>query len=330
MGVLAKELSDLEPVAQEYATFKSIMTSLNELGPLLADPDMRALAQEEQTTLLTDLTTSADAILTALLPRDIADEGSAVLELRAGAGGSEAALFVRDLFGMYEQYALLEGWQFKPAHCTLAEAGGGGGFKDATAIVSGKGVFARFKFESGTHRVQRVPETEAQGRIHTSTVTVAVLPMPEQVEKLVDIPEKDLRIDVFRASGAGGQHVNTTESAVRLTHLPTGIVVSNQDERSQHKNKAKAMSVMRAKLYDLERSRVQTARRDARRALIGTGDRSERIRTYNFPQGRVTDHRVGVTVHDLHGVLKGIKLGEILDELNVRARLEGLSEVAGE
>ncbi|KAI9183882.1 Peptide chain release factor 1, mitochondrial [Blastocladiella emersonii ATCC 22665] len=321
---LSRDLSDLAPVADEYAAFRSTQEALADVAVLLGDPEMRAMAQEEHDELNAALETSARALIAHLLPKDLADEGSAVLEVRAGAGGSEAALFARDLFAMYETYAQLQAWRWKEAHVSAADSGG---FKDATATISGPGVFRKLKFESGVHRVQRVPETESQGRIHTSTVTVAILPLPEQVEKLVDVPEKDLRIDVYRASGAGGQHVNTTESAVRVTHLPTGLVVAIQDERSQHKNKAKAMSILRAKLYDLERQRANAARRDARRSQIGTGDRSERIRTYNYPQGRVTDHRIGLTIHDLVGVVAGHRLGEMLDELAIRAEIEQLAAV---
>jgi peptide chain release factor 1 len=246
-----------------------------------------------------------------LLPKDAADEKSAILEVRAGTGGEEAALFAGDLFRMYQRYADRMGWK---VNVLSASESATGGYKEIIANITGKGVFARLKFESGGHRVQRVPETEAQGRIHTSAATVAVLPEAEEVD--IKIDDKDLRIDVFRASGPGGQSVNTTDSAVRITHLPTGLVVSQQDEKSQHKNKAKAMKVLRARLYELERSKLDAERAQNRRSQIGTGDRSERIRTYNFPQGRVTDHRIAFTTHQLPYVLEGASaLDEIIDAL---------------
>ncbi len=240
----------------------------------------------------------------------MAVENSAILEVRAGTGGEEAALFAADLFRMYQRYAELHGWRFE---LMQASDTGIGGVKEAIAEIGGKGVFARLKFESGVHRVQRVPETESSGRIHTSAATVAVLPEAEEVDIAID--EKDLRIDVFRASGPGGQSVNTTDSGVRITHVPTGIVVSQQDEKSQHKNRAKAMKVLRARLYDAERAAKDAERAAARRSQVGTGDRSERIRTYNFPQGRVTDHRIGLTLHKLERVLAGEALDEIVDAL---------------
>ena len=246
-----------------------------------------------------------------LLPKDTADEKSAILELRAGTGGDEAALFAGDLFRMYQRYADRRGWKVSVLSASKSATGG---YKEVIANITGKGVFARLKFESGVHRVQRVPETEAQGRIHTSAATVAVLPEAEEVD--IKIDDKDLRIDVFRASGPGGQSVNTTDSAVRITHLPSGLVVSQQDEKSQHKNKAKAMKVLRARLYELERSKRDAERAQDRRSQIGSGDRSERIRTYNFPQARVTDHRIGFTTHQLYLVLEGEPaLDEIIDAL---------------
>ncbi|HZD24937.1 MAG TPA: peptide chain release factor 1, partial [Alphaproteobacteria bacterium] len=246
----------------------------------------------------------------ALLPRDAADEKSAILEIRAGTGGEEAALFAGDLMRMYQRYAELSGWRFEVMSLSETDLGG---VKEAVVNISGRGVFARLKYESGVHRVQRVPETESGGRIHTSAATVAVLPEPEEID--VEVDEGDLRIDTFRAQGAGGQHVNTTESAVRITHVPTGIVVMQQSEKSQHKNRAKAMKVLRARLYEHERERSAAERAESRRAQVGSGDRSERIRTYNFPQGRVTDHRINLTLYKLDQVLRGEALDEVLDAL---------------
>ena len=246
----------------------------------------------------------------ALLPKDVDDQRNAILEVRAGTGGDEAALFAAELFRMYQRYAVLRGWRFELLD--LSETGLGG-VKEASALISGRDVFARLKFESGVHRVQRVPETEASGRIHTSAATVAVLPEAEDVDVRID--EKDLRIDVFRASGPGGQSVNTTDSAVRITHIPTGLVVIQQDEKSQHKNKAKALKVLRSRLYDLERQARDSARAAERKSQVGTGDRSERIRTYNFPQGRVTDHRINLTLYKIDKVMSGEALGEIIDAI---------------
>jgi peptide chain release factor 1 len=261
--------------------------------------------------------------LIRLLPKDAADERSAILEVRAGAGGDEAALFAGELFQMYQRYAQLRGWKFETMETSYSDLGG---FRDAVAEVSGRGVFARLKFESGVHRVQRVPKTEAQGRIHTSTATVAVLPEAEEVD--IDIQDKDLRIDVFRSSGPGGQSVNTTDSAVRITHLPTGLVVSQQDEKSQHKNKAKALKILRARLYEAERSKLHEARAATRKGQVGTGDRSERIRTYNFPQGRVTDHRINLTLYKIDKVVSGEALDEIIDALIAEDQAERLAELS--
>ena len=245
-----------------------------------------------------------------MLPRDSADSKPAMLEIRAGTGGDEAALFAADLYRMYERFAAEQGWKVEPVSMNASDIGG---FKEVVANVTGTGVFAKLKFESGVHRVQRVPVTESGGRIHTSAATVAVLPEPDEVD--VQIDDKDLKIDIYRASGAGGQHVNTTDSAVRITHLPTGIVVTCQDERSQHKNKEKAMQVLRARLYEAQREATQGAEAEARKAMVGSGDRSERIRTYNFPQGRVTDHRISLTLHKLPEMLAGPGLGELVDAL---------------
>jgi peptide chain release factor 1 len=245
-----------------------------------------------------------------LLPKDVADEKSAILEIRAGTGGDEAALFAGDLFEMYTRYAALNRWKVELISASSADVGG---YKEVIASITGNAVFARLKFESGVHRVQRVPATETQGRIHTSAATVAVLPEAEEVD--VQIADNDLRIDVFRSSGPGGQSVNTTDSAVRITHIPSGLVVIQQDEKSQHKNKAKAMKVLRSRLYDLERDKIASARSADRKSMVGSGDRSERIRTYNFPQGRVSDHRINLTLHRLDEILAGEGLGELIDAL---------------
>ncbi len=281
---------------------------------------MRDIASEEKRALAGRIEELKHELRIALLPKDAADERDVILEVRAGTGGDEAALFAGDLFRMYERFAGLQGWKVE---LISASEGTVGGFKEVIAGVRGQGVFAKLKFESGVHRVQRVPETETSGRIHTSAATVAVLPEAGEVD--VDIDENDLRIDVFRASGAGGQHVNKTESAVRITHIPSGIVVGVQDERSQHRNKAKAMDLLRAKLYDMERTRVDSARAAERKGMVGSGDRSQRIRTYNFPQGRVTDHRINLTLHKLPEVMEGVALGEIVDALIAHHQAELLA-----
>jgi peptide chain release factor 1 len=271
---------------------------------------MREMAEEESRILKDQLEAAEHDLAIAMLPRDAADSRSAMLEIRAGTGGDEAALFAGDLYRMYERFAAEQGWRIEPVSMSPSEVGG---FKEVVAQVSGNGVFAKLKFESGVHRVQRVPVTESGGRIHTSAATVAVLPEPDEVD--VQIEDKDLKIDVYRASGAGGQHVNTTDSAVRITHLPTGTVVTCQDGRSQHKNKEKAMQVLRARLFEAQRDAVQGAEAEARKAMVGSGDRSERIRTYNFPQGRVTDHRINLTLHRLPEILEGPGLSELVDAL---------------
>jgi len=276
----------------------------------LDDPEMRELAEEEIARLKVELPEAEHRLAVAMLPRDRADSRSAMLEIRAGTGGDEAALFAGDLYRMYERFVAEQGWRIEPVSMSASEVGG---FKEVVAQVSGNGVFARLKFESGVHRVQRVPVTESGGRIHTSAATVAVLPEPDEVD--VQIEDKDLKIDVYRASGAGGQHVNTTDSAVRITHLPTGTVVTCQDGRSQHKNKEKAMQVLRARLFEAQRDAAQGEEAAARKAMVGSGDRSERIRTYNFPQGRVTDHRINLTLHRLPEILEGPGLGELVDAL---------------
>ncbi|MGN6498200.1 MAG: peptide chain release factor 1 [Tsuneonella sp.] len=321
----SRDYAELEPVARTAEAVRTMRGELAELEALDdADPDMRALAEEEVMRLRNALPEAERALSIAMLPRDSADARPAMLEIRAGTGGDEAALFAADLYRMYERYAAEQGWRVEPVSLNASDIGG---FKEIVANVAGSGVFAKLKFESGVHRVQRVPVTESGGRIHTSAATVAVLPEPDEVD--VEIEDKDLKIDIYRASGAGGQHVNTTDSAVRLTHLPTGLVVIQQDERSQHKNRAKAMQVLRTRLYDLRRSEAHGAEAEARKAMVGSGDRSERIRTYNFPQGRVTDHRIGLTLHKLDEVLAGPGLAELVDALTAEdeaKRLAALGE----
>lgn len=305
----SRDYAELEPVARAAEAVASMRGELASLAEL-DDPEMRELAEEELTRIRAELPEAEHALAIAMLPRDAADSRSAMLEVRAGTGGDEAALFAADLLRMYERFAADQGWRFEMVSANASDIGG---FKEAVAEINGNGVFAKLKFESGVHRVQRVPVTESGGRIHTSAATVAVLPEPDEVD--VQIEDKDLKIDVYRASGAGGQHVNTTDSAVRITHLPTGTVVTCQDGRSQHKNKEKAMQVLRARLFEAQREAVQGAEAEARKAMVGSGDRSERIRTYNFPQGRVTDHRINLTLHRLPEILEGPGLAELVDAL---------------
>ena len=305
----SKELSELEPVVERIGELRAAQRAQDEASSMLADPEMKALAEAELYELKDRLPALQHEIRLALLPKDEADARSAILEVRPAAGGDEAGLFAAELFQMYQKYAVANGWRVEVLEYADNELGG---IKEAVAEVTGRNVFARFKYESGVHRVQRVPATESQGRIHTSTVTVAVLPEAEEVD--VDINESDLRIDVYRASGAGGQHVNKTESAVRITHIPSGVVVAMQEERSQHKNRAKAMKILRSRLYEVQRSREAAVRAADRKGQVGTGDRSERIRTYNFPQGRVSDHRIGLTLHSIDRVMQG-ELDEIIDRL---------------
>jgi peptide chain release factor 1 len=323
---LSREFAELTPVAEAIEELRSRQAEAADLAGLIADPEtdgeMRALAEEEFTALKERLPGLERDIMILLLPKDAADERSAILEIRAGTGGDEAALFAAELFQMYQRYAQFHGWKFEIMEISESDIGG---FREAVAEVNGRGVFARLKFESGVHRVQRVPKTETQGRIHTSTVTVAVLPEAEEVD--IDIQEKDLRIDVFRSSGPGGQSVNTTDSAVRITHIPTGTVVSQQDEKSQHKNKAKALKILRARLYEAERAKLHAERAAARKGQVGTGDRSERIRTYNFPQGRVTDHRINLTLYKIDKVMAGEALDDLVDALITQDQAERLAEL---
>jgi peptide chain release factor 1 len=322
---LSKDYAELEPVARAAEDVAGLRLEADALEAMLGDPDMKALAQEELEAIRARLPEAEHALALALLPRDAADERAAMLEIRAGTGGDEAALFAGDLLRMYQRYAEARGWRIEIISASPAELGG---FKEVIASVEGAGVFARLKFESGVHRVQRVPVTESGGRIHTSAATVAVLPEAEEVD--VQINEAtDLRIDVYRSSGAGGQHVNTTDSAVRITHLPTGLVVTQQDEKSQHKNKARALKVLRTRLYEIERERAQSEQAGARRAMVGSGDRSERIRTYNFPQGRVTDHRINLTLHRLTEILEGPALDELVAALIAQDEAARLAQLDG-
>lgn len=319
----SKEYADLGPLVEAIDAWRKAERELADAEAMAADPDMKAMAEEEAAVLKKRLPELERAVKRMLLPKDAADEKNAILEIRAGTGGEEAALFAADLLRMYQRHAAEHGWRFEVME--LSDTGIGG-YKEAIASVSGRGVFARLKFESGVHRVQRVPATEASGRIHTSAATVAVLPEAEEFDVAID--EKDLRVDVFRASGPGGQSVNTTDSAVRITHIPTGIVVSQQDEKSQHKNRAKAMKILRARLYDAERQRRDSERAADRKGQVGSGDRSERIRTYNFPQNRVTDHRINLTLYRLDEVMEGRALDEIIDALIANDEAGRLAELA--
>ena len=323
---VSKEFSDLTPIVEHVMTLRSAQGELKELRLLVKeagnDNEMRSLAEEELRCVEELIPKLEQTVKLALLPKDEADEKNAILEVRAGTGGEEAALFAAELFRMYQKFASLKGWKFE----TLSVSEGNvGGYKEATATITGRNVFSQLKFESGVHRVQRVPVTEAGGRIHTSAATVAVLPEAEEVD--IKIEEKDLRIDVFRASGPGGQSVNTTDSAVRIVHLPTGITVQQQDEKSQHKNKAKAMRVLRARLYEAEREAKDAERSAARKMQVGSGDRSERIRTYNFPQGRVTDHRINMTVYNIAEVMEGEGLAPMVNALQSEYQAAQLAEV---
>jgi peptide chain release factor 1 len=311
---ITRELADLNPLIDAVKSYRGVQAELAGAEALLADPatdaEMRNMAETERDELQARRDELEQKIRVALLPKDAMDDHNVVLEIRAGTGGDEASLFAGDLFRMYERFANLQGWKVE---VISASEGTVGGFKEIIAEVQGRGAFAKLKFESGVHRVQRVPDTETQGRIHTSAATVAVLPEVEDVD--VDIKDQDLRIETMRAGGAGGQHVNKTESAIRITHIPTGIVVMMQDSRSQHKNRASAMNILRSRIYDAERQRQDAARSADRKEKVGSGDRSERIRTYNFPQGRVTDHRINLTLYKLPQVISGEALGELVDAL---------------
>ncbi len=327
MVKLAKERAQIKPVADALAEYRAAESERDSLEAMANDSDaeMAALAREELQALKERLPALERALKLLLIPRDAADEGSAILEVRAGTGGAEAALFAGDLVAMYRRYAMLQGWRVTVVSISESDLGG---MKEAILMVEGQGVFAKLKYESGVHRVQRVPQTETQGRIHTSAATVAVLPEAEDVE--IEVKDSDLRIDVYRASGAGGQHVNKTESAVRITHIPTGVVAASQEEKSQHKNKAIALKMLKARLYDAERQRVDSARAADRKDQVGSGDRSERIRTYNFPQGRVTDHRINLTLYKLDRVIAGDDLSELIDALAEHDQAARLAALDGQ
>jgi peptide chain release factor 1 len=311
---LSRELSDLEGIVENINSYKKMVDEFDSLKSLVEDPngdaELKDMAEQELHQLKKLLPEEERKLKLSLLPKDEADSKTAILEVRAGTGGDEAALFAAALFNMYLRYADTQGW--KCEILSISETGIGG-YKEASVSISGHDVFAKLKFESGVHRVQRVPETETSGRIHTSAATVAVLPEAEEVD--IKIEDKDLRIDIFRSSGPGGQSVNTTDSAVRIVHIPTGIIVQQQDEKSQHKNKAKAMKVLRARLYEAERNKVDAERSASRKSQVGSGDRSERIRTYNFPQGRVTDHRINLTLYQINDVVNNGELGELINAL---------------
>ena len=319
---ISREYTDLRPVVAEINAYRQALRDLAEAEVMLDDPDMRALAEDEIPVLRARIPDMEQRLRLALLPKDAADARPAIMEIRPGTGGDEAALFAGDLLRMYQRFCEAQGWRFEILELAESELGG---VKDATIRIEGEGVFARMKFESGVHRVQRVPETESGGRIHTSAATVAVLPEAAEVD--IDIPASDIRIDTMRASGAGGQHVNTTDSAVRITHIPTGIIVTSS-EKSQHQNRANAMAVLRARLYDMERAAKDAARAADRKAQVGSGDRSERIRTYNFPQGRMTDHRINLTLYSLTQIMAG-DLGAVVDALVAEDQARRLAEQEG-
>ena len=324
---LSREFAELGPIIETVKAYRGVAAEIEDLNTLIADPatdaEMRTMASGEKPALEERRAALEQQIKLALLPKDAMDERNVIVEIRAGTGGDEAALFAGDLFRMYERFAAKQGWKVE---LVSASDGSMGGYKEVIAEIRGRGAFAKLKFESGVHRVQRVPDTEGSGRIHTSTATVAVLPEAEDVD--IAINEADLKIDTLRAGGAGGQHVNKTESAVRVTHMPTGIVVMMQEDRSQHRNRAKAMAVLRARLYDHQRQKQDAARAAERRGQVGSGDRSERIRTYNFPQGRVSDHRINLTLYKLPQIIEGEALGEIIDALVTEHQAELLAAEA--
>ncbi len=319
---LSCEYAELSPVVEVFDDYSAALQEKEDLQEMLADPEMKDMAAEEMRALDKKIPLLEDKIKRALIPKDTADTKNAILEIRAGTGGDEAALFAGDLFGMYKGYAAQQGWKMEVVSISDGEKGG---YKEIVAEISGNNVFSRLKFESGAHRVQRVPKTESQGRVHTSAATVAVLPEAEDVD--IEIDEKDLRVDTYRAQGAGGQHINKTDSAVRLTHMPTGVVVEMQDERSQHKNRAKAMKILRTRLYDAQRQKLDAERSADRKSQVGSGDRSERIRTYNFPQGRVSDHRINLTLYKLEEVLCGEALDEVVEQLIAEDQAEKLADL---
>ncbi|MBU6235871.1 MAG: peptide chain release factor 1 [Alphaproteobacteria bacterium] len=321
---LAKEYADLQEVVDTATAYKNALKERTDLEALLNDPEMKAIAADELQALKTRLPELEHALHLALIPKDETDARNAILEIRAGTGGDEAALFAGDLLRMYKGYAAIHGWRFEIMEMAESDLGG---FKEVVVSVEGVNVFSKLKFESGVHRVQRVPETEAQGRVHTSAATVAVLPEAEEAD--ININEADLKIDIYRASGAGGQHVNKTESAVRITHIPTGTVVAMQEERSQHKNRAKAMKVLASRILETQRQKLANERAADRKSQVGSGDRSERIRTYNFPQGRVTDHRVNVTLYSIDRVMSGEDLDKIIDALLREDQAEKLATLQG-
>ncbi len=323
-AALSREFADLTPIVEAIRDWRAATGELGGVEAMLADralaADMRALAEEEKASTQTRIEALEQKLRVALLPKDAADEGDAILEVRAGTGGDEAALFAGDLFRMYQRYAEARGWSVEILSISEGTAGG---FKEIVAEIGGRGVFARLKFESGAHRVQRVPATETQGRVHTSAATVAVLPLAADVD--IEINDADLKIETMRAQGAGGQHVNKTESAIRITHLPTDTVVFVQDERSQHKNRARAMTLLKSRLYDAKRQKADAERAASRKSQVGSGDRSERIRTYNFPQGRLTDHRINLTLYKLDKVIAGEALDEVIDALITEHQAELLA-----
>ncbi len=319
---MTKEFSDLEPVVATIRAYETALKDMKGAEELASDPDMKEMAFEEIQRLKSIIPDLEHEIRLALIPKDSDDSKNAILEIRAGTGGDEAALFAGDLLGMYRGYAAAKGWRFDVVEAAESDLGG---FKEVIVEVSGSDVFSRLKFESGVHRVQRVPDTEASGRVHTSAATVAVLPEAEDVD--MEINETDLRIDVYRAGGAGGQHVNKTESAVRITHIPTGVVVAIQDEKSQHKNKIKAMKILKSRLYDAQRQKLYSERAADRKAQVGSGDRSERIRTYNYPQSRVTDHRINLTLYKIDDIMAGAGLEEIINALTTEDQAEKLASL---